>query len=295
MNSSEFITTHQSRINQYLETVLPSKELKPTTLHAAMRYSVLNGGKRIRPLLIYAVAQTFNKGEEKVDPIAAAVEMIHCYSLIHDDLPAMDNDDLRRGLPTCHKAFDEATAILAGDALQALAFEVLADNLKSQIQHDKIVEMLVFLAKACGSIGMAGGQALDISATGGDFRVADVEEIHSKKTGALISASISMASIASDCSQADKQNLFQYSQLLGLAFQIQDDILDIESSTEILGKQQGADLISDKLTYPRIVGLEKAKQKVEELYASALRYLENLSVPAPILIDLSRFMLSRES
>jgi geranylgeranyl pyrophosphate synthase len=293
MNFSHFLITYQSRINNYLAEILPSEQSEPTQLHEAMRYSVLNGGKRMRPLLMYAIAETFKSDITMMDSAAAAIEMIHCYSLIHDDLPAMDNDDLRRGLPTCHKAFDEATAILAGDALQAFAFEVLADKLKTKIESAKIVEMMIALSKACGSLGMAGGQALDIASTGKNSTAVYVEAMHSKKTGALISASIELAAMLTHCSTADRQNLSQYGHFLGLAFQIQDDILDIESSPEILGAQQGGDLLADKLTYPRAVGLVKAKERVEVLYTTALEYLENLSCSSRVLIDFSGFMLGR--
>ncbi len=292
MKFEEFVSAHQTRIVSILETYLPTKQVEPSKLHEAMRYSIFNGGKRVRPLLIYAVGQTFNCPVTLLDAPAAAVEMIHCYSLIHDDLPAMDNDDLRRGLPTCHKAFDEATAILAGDALQALAFEVLANE--TRIEAMRLVRMIKVLADACGPAGMAGGQALDIDATGQQFSADYVEMMHRKKTGALITASIYLAGLASHCSEQELLILKSYGEHIGLAFQIQDDILDIEGSTEQLGKQQGADLAADKLTYPQAVGLAVAKQKALELYNQALAYLQQLNRPITLLEQMSRYIVQRE-
>jgi farnesyl diphosphate synthase len=285
MSFSSFVTEHQARIQRVLEQHLPSPTLEPISLHQAMSYSVLNGGKRIRPLLVYAVGKTFNADLEALDAPACAVEMIHCYSLIHDDLPAMDNDDLRRGKPTCHKAFDEATAILAGDALQALAFEVIA--------HDS--RMIKLLTQACGSKGMAGGQAFDIAATGKSLTKGYVENMHAKKTGALIAASVQLAALASACTEPEFTALTQYGAALGLAFQIHDDVLDIETSTEKLGKQQGADQQAGKLTYPQVMGIEASRQRVEELYQVAINSLKTLHKPVALLEDLAGYLVKRES
>lgn len=294
MEFSIFATELQKQIQYYLETCLPSLATEPARLHEAMRYSVLNGGKRIRPLLVYAIGQSFNATLEDLNLSAAAVEIIHCYSLIHDDLPAMDNDDLRRGKPTCHKAFDEATAILAGDALQALAFEVLA-NSPSQFSDSKRLELIKLLGIACGSQGMAGGQALDLAATGKSLNLEYVEIMHSKKTGALITASAMMGAITGNANAQQLAAIKAYGDLIGLAFQIQDDILDIEGDTALLGKMVGADLAADKLTYPAIVGLETAKRKVEELYQNALAQLVSIDLNTPLLNDLSLYLIQRKT
>lgn len=288
---STSIQKYQVRIEQYLAKHLPSDHTVPKRLHTAMRYSVLNGGKRIRPLLVYALGSACNAEPAKLDAAAAAVEVIHCYSLIHDDLPAMDDDDLRRGKPTCHKAFDEATAILAGDALQALAFEFLvrADSLTDK----QIIKMIEVLAIACGSQGMAGGQALDLEATGKSLNLTYVENMHAKKTGALITASCVLGAIAGSVSEATLANIKRYGDLIGLAFQIQDDVLDIEGFTEILGKTQGADSAAAKLTYPAVTGLQEAKNKVETLYQAAIKELSALDLNTPFVQELSDFLIQR--
>lgn len=290
---NSFFTQHQLRVAAALERILPLDASEPSKLHQAMRYALLNGGKRIRPLLIYAVGATFKGDLTALDACACAVEIIHCYSLIHDDLPAMDNDDLRRGLPTCHKAFDEATAILAGDALQALAFEVLANE--SSIDIDKRLKMIHLLAQACGLSGMAGGQALDMQAEQHPFSIEYIETMHRKKTGALITASVALAALASHCSYSQYQHLKDFADYIGLAFQIQDDILDIESATEILGKQQGADLAAGKLTYPQATSLTQAKARVAELHQHALHSLAKIKMPISSLVKLSHYLMRRKN
>lgn len=285
-----FSQCYQQRVTAYIDQHLPSECTQPKILHQAMRYSVLNGGKRIRPLLVYALGQALNADDIALDAAAASVEIIHCYSLIHDDLPAMDDDDLRRGKATCHKAFDEATAILAGDALQAFAFEILLQSNLSAEQH---VQLVKTLAIACGSLGMAGGQALDLAGTGKQLDNDYVKTMHSKKTGALITASCVMGAIAAGANPQQLTVIKQYGDLIGLAFQIQDDILDIESDTETLGKTQGADLEADKITYPATIGLEQSKKEVETLYNQALEELASIKLKTSLLAQLSAFLVRR--
>ncbi len=248
MKVESFLGDCQERVNAALQGCLPALSAVPARLHEAMRYSVLNGGKRLRPLLVYATGFMLAIPFEQLDAPACAVELIHAYSLIHDDLPAMDDDDLRRGKPTCHKAFDEATAILAGDALQTLAFHIIATQADIFVQPKQCVAMLTTLTEVCGSKGMTGGQMLDLAATGQILDVDSLEFIHQLKTGALIRASVRLAGLVSGAtSEADLAMLDTFAMHIGLAFQIQDDILDIESSTAVLGKQQGADRTLQKM------------------------------------------------
>lgn len=293
-NFQRFFTHYSSHITAVLERALPPSDTAPARLHRAMRYALLNGGKRIRPLLIYAVGETFQGDLFSLDTCACAVEIIHGYSLIHDDLPVMDNDDLRRGLPTCHRAFDEATAILAGDALQALAFEILATPHPS-IAAVKQLCLLRVLAHACGSLGMAGGQTLDIQATKTQFSVPYIENMYRKKTGALITASVELAAMVSNCTVATRQHLKDFASFIGLAFQIQDDILDIEKATEVLGKRQGADIAAGKLTYPQATSLSHAKQRVTELHQQALSILAILAQPTTLLASLADYLVTRDN
>jgi len=290
-NSFEsFQAIYLERIQRLLNEYLASSEKGAARLNEAMRYSVLNGGKRLRPLLVYATGLSLNAPLEALDSAALAVEFIHCYSLIHDDLPAMDNDDLRRGKPTCHKAFDEATAILAGDALQALAFQTVSvpnPFLKAETQ----LKMIQLLSYAGGARGMAAGQMLDIEAENKNLSLLELENIHSLKTGALISASIELGAIAA---QNPNEALRQLGFELGLAFQIQDDILDIESSTAVLGKQQGADQALEKSTYPKIMGLDNAKLEFRKHYDVAFELLDRLEMGSSYLSGLMRHMLNRE-
>ena len=265
-----------------------------------MRYSLLNGGKRIRPVLLYATAASLNCPLTHCDAAACAVELIHSYSLIHDDLPAMDNDDLRRGKPTCHIAYDEATAILAGDALQALAFEVLADTEASEVSAASRIAMMRCLASASGVEGMAAGQAIDLACIGQHISLQALEQMHQLKTGRLIVASVRMgALIASDrnesVSKTQLEALERYAQAIGLAFQIRDDILDVEADTETLGKPQGADSALDKPTYTSILGLDQAKQHALEMHREALRALDCFGIEAQRLRQLSGFIVERGS
>ncbi len=264
-------------VERALERWLPAAGIAPTDLHRAMRYAVLGNGKRMRPLLVYATGAALGIPREALDGPACAVELVHAYSLVHDDLPAMDDDDLRRGQPTCHKAFGEATAILAGDALQALAFHVLAHDEAMRASPEQRIRMIDTLAVASGSRGMAGGQALDLAAVGRTLTLAELENMHVRKTGALMRASVVLA--ASSSPQVDAgiaARLDHYAKRIGLAFQVQDDILDIEGETEVIGKPQGSDIARDKPTYPNLLGLAGARRIAAELRAEALTGIESL-------------------
>lgn len=284
----------QQRIQLYLQAWL-NKFRTPDRLLSAMRYSVLNGGKRLRPLLTYATGLGLGAKLEDLDPAAAVVELIHCYSLIHDDLPAMDNDDLRRGQPTCHKAFDEATAILAGDALQTLAFEILAEHEQPWNLSSRVLSVKT-LAQASGIAGMAGGQMLDIEAENKRISLPELETLHSLKTGALIRASVRLGALAAGCQDAQcLENLDQFARLIGLAFQVQDDLLDVESSTEVLGKRAGADEALNKMTYPSLLGVEVAKTHLQDLYHQASVVLAGISCQTLYLQEVWNLLKNRQS
>jgi farnesyl diphosphate synthase len=290
----EYLSLCQHRVEQALQQRLPSEQILPQKLHQAMRYSVLNGGKRMRPLLSYATGKTLGIEPQYLDAAACAVEFIHVYSLIHDDLPAMDDDDLRRGKPTCHKAFDEATAILAGDGLQALAFEVLANDSSIQCSPANRLKMITTLSKASGSQGMVGGQAIDLASVGTMLNLPELENMHIHKTGALIRASVSLATLASDTVDASlAKNLDAYACAIGLSFQVQDDILDVESDTATLGKTQGKDQDNNKPTYPALLGLAGAKLKAQQLHEKALDNLSPFGAEADLLRDLSLYIIQR--
>jgi geranylgeranyl diphosphate synthase type II len=283
-----------ARVERALEHRLPPAQLHPANLHKAMRYSALGGGKRMRPALVYATGQALRIPFDNLDGIACAIELIHVYSLIHDDLPAMDNDDLRRGKPSCHKAFDEATAILAGDAMQALAFYILARD--QAIAADPVIRlrMVESLALAAGSRGMAGGQAIDLASVGARLDIAQLEDMHIHKTGALIHASVMMA--AAGCAYSDariRTKLDHFAKCIGLAFQIRDDILDVEGDTAMLGKTKGADIARDKPTYPALLGLEQAKARARALHADALQSLADFDARADLLRDIAGYIVKR--
>jgi len=285
---------YQTRIAAVLDGVLPNPTAIPQRLHAAERYSVLGGGKRLRPLLVYFTGEALGLGADLMDAPAAAVELIHSYSLVHDDLPAMDDDDLRRGRPTTHRAFDEATAILAGDALQVLAFSILAQSHGDGAAPSARLAMIRILATASGTAGMAGGQALDLDAVGRQLELADLETMHCLKTGALIRASVLMAAAcAADLPDAARAALDGYAADIGLAFQIQDDILDVEGTTAFLGKQTGADAARDKPTYVSLLGLDAAKQQARALQHRACRRLEILGEQGQILATLANYAVER--
>lgn len=257
----------------------------------AMRYATLGGGKRLRALLVYATGEAMGANSAALDSAAAAVEMIHAYSLVHDDMPIMDDDDLRRGRPTCHKAFDDATALLVGDALQTLAFETLTDNTLSASQQ---VMMVKRLAKASGAYGMAGGQAIDLESVGKKLDIDALQSMHKLKTGALIRASVVLGALAAnDCEEDTLKHLERYADCIGLAFQVQDDVLDVIADTETLGKTQGADIALNKPTYPALLGLEKAQQKAVALIEKALGQLAELSFDTQTLAALAQFVVKR--
>ena len=288
---SEFeslLKSYQARINHKLEGLLPMND---TLLSRAMRYSVLNGGKRLRPMLVYLIGELSDTESEYLDTLACSVELIHCYSLIHDDLPAMDDDDLRRGNPTTHKKFDEATAILAGDALQPLAFELITSIETSDRNK---VEMIRSLAKACGHLGMVGGQIKDIHSQN-IFNVESLDLMHSEKTGRLIEASIETSGILSGLSKNDIESLKNYGAKIGLAFQIQDDIIDIESPSYVSGKDQGSDITKDKTTYPSLVGLDESRMRAKELANQAKKILLPITKNTDNLIRLADYIVSRQA
>jgi geranylgeranyl pyrophosphate synthase len=290
----EFMQACQIRAEAALDARLPAANKLPERLHQAMRYSVLGGGKRLRPLLTYATGLALGLPLDVLDGPASAVELIHVYSLIHDDLPAMDNDELRRGKPTCHVAYDEAIAILAGDALQAQAFYVLAHDPTLAVPAENRLAMIETLALASGSLGMVGGQAIDLDAVGKDLDLPSLENMHIRKTGALIRASVKLATLAkTDIAPELADKLDHYAKCIGLAFQIQDDILDEESDTQTLGKTQGKDKDNNKPNYPALLGLSGAKQKAAELHEEAMETLAPLGSEGDILRALSLFIVQR--
>jgi farnesyl diphosphate synthase len=292
----ERIAAYRARIETVLDAYLPPPERVPQRLHAALRYSALGTGKRLRPILVYATGEALGAPLERLDAPAAAVELIHAYSLVHDDLPAMDNDDLRRGRPTCHRAFDEGTAILAGDALQVLAFRILATEAMRDGEIPAYTRMIHLLAEASGTDGMAGGQALDLAAVGQQLTVEELENIHRRKTGALIRASVLMAAmVANETDTRRLARLDRFAQDLGLAFQIQDDILDVEGDAATLGKPTGADRAKDKPTYPSIAGMAAAKRRCRDLHARAVEALADFGPGAEHLRWLADFVIERNS
>ncbi len=285
---------YQTRVEHALERYLPRADAPPVDLHRAMRYAVLDGGKRIRPALVYAAGRAVEADLEALDAPACAVEIIHAYSLVHDDLPAMDNDDLRRGKPTCHKAFGEATAILAGDALIALAFQLLAHDAMPSVSDRMRVKMIETLAQASGSRGMAGGQAMDLAAVGKNLSRAQLELMHVKKTGALIRAGVLLGAYCrSDVEEAVLTKLDRYAKRIGLAFQITDDILDETADTQTLGKTQGADRALNKPTYPALLGINQARQIARDLRDEAQESLQGLNSRADALRWLADHMVER--
>lgn len=295
-----FIQQCHTDVDRALEELLPLAQAAqdPTQLRHAMRYSLFNGGKRVRPTLAYASAlaidaRALQTHKPLLDRVACALESLHSYSLVHDDLPAMDDDDLRRGKPTCHIAFDEATAILAGDALQTFAFELLcsADNIEAGTQ----LALIKQLAHASGASGMVLGQAIDLAAVDQQIDLAQLETMHRHKTGALIRASVSMGASALNASTAQLAALDTYASAIGLAFQVQDDILDVTADTQTLGKQQGADIARNKPTYVALLGLDSARAKAQELHQQALAALESFDSNADYLRALSQYIIARKN
>jgi len=281
------------RAEQALDRSLPPAEHSPAELHRAMRYAVLGGGKRLRPLLVYAAAHALGEDGPQLDAAACAVELIHAYSLVHDALPAMDDDALRRGRPTCHIVFGEAMAILAGDALQALAFEILADNPVSRLDAATSMAMLRALGRACGAEGMAGGQALDLAAVGHPLTLAELEHMHACKTGALIRASVQLGALAAGADAATRRALDDYAHAVGLAFQVRDDILDVEGESTVIGKTAGKDAAADKPTFPSIIGLDASRARLVELTDSALAAVTPLGEDAGLLRELAHYAAHR--
>ncbi|XQA75028.1 polyprenyl synthetase family protein [Xanthomonas sacchari] len=281
----------RERVEAGLQAQLPTATLAPQRLHAAMRHATLGGGKRMRPLLVYASGALFGADAARLDAPALAVELIHAYSLVHDDLPAMDDDALRRGQPTVHIAFDEATAILAGDALQSLAFALLANA--EDAAATLRVQWLQTLAEAAGAAGMCGGQALDIDATGRVQALPDLQRMHALKTGALIRASVRLGALGGGADAAALAQLDGFATALGLAFQVRDDILDVEASSEQLGKTAGKDVAQAKSTYPALLGMDGAKAKLAELAQAMQDSLEGYGAAADALAALARLAVDR--
>jgi geranylgeranyl pyrophosphate synthase len=285
----------QVRLEHALEQFLPVATTHPSGLHETMRYAVLGSGKRIRPTLVYAGGMATGAAQARLDIPACAVELIHAYSLVHDDLPAMDDDDLRRGKPSCHRAFGEANAILAGDALQSLAFQILAQNKSHNTDAATRLEMIRTLAQASGSRGMAGGQAIDLAATGQQLNIAELEDMHIHKTGALIRASVVLGAMCgNDVDSVQVGRLDHYAKCIGLAFQIRDDILDVEGVTETLGKHTGMDQHREKSTYPAIIGLDAARERARELHTDAMDSLTGFGENADPLRWISAYIIERE-
>lgn len=291
----DFLRFSQHRVENALQEILPAPAKAPQKLHQAMHYAALGPGKRIRPMLVYAAGQALNISLDRLNSPACAVELIHAYSLVHDDLPAMDDDELRRGRPTCHIKFGEATAILAGDALQTLAFHILARDISGNFPDSVKLGMVELLALASGSRGMCGGQAFDLDAIGQELDVVQLENMHIHKTGALIRASVKLGAVAAENPEKDHlKRLDHYAKCIGLAFQIHDDILDIEGDTAVLGKTQGKDAANDKPTYPALLGLEGAREKAELLRQDALDQLSVFGQSAGPLRGLAEYIVSRK-
>jgi geranylgeranyl pyrophosphate synthase len=283
------------RMESALAARLPEADVVPARLHEAMRYSVLGGGKRIRPALVFATARAVGLTEDEVEAAACAIELVHVYSLVHDDLPAMDNDDLRRGRPTCHKAFDEATALLVGDALQPLAFQLLARDPKLPASPAVRLRLIDMLAQAIGTLGMAGGQAIDLAVQGLRLDIGQVEDMHARKTGAVIRASVLMAA---ECAPPLDPSLYgalsRFANAVGLAFQIQDDLLDVTGDASMLGKATGADASRVKPTHPAVIGISASQQRVRLLHNQAVHALLPFGERAESLRSLAHWLLSRQ-
>ena len=286
------VPDYLARLTRALDRRLPAAAEDPARLHQAMRYAC-DGGKRLRALLVYAAGEALGVTPEKLDAPACAVELIHAYSLVHDDLPAMDDDDLRRGRPTVHKAYDEATGILVGDGLQTLAFAVLADE--PSLQPAQRLRMVSVLAGASGSLGMVGGQAVDIASENQRISLEALQSLHARKTGALILASLQLAAAAADAAPAALEALETYGRHIGLAFQIQDDVLDETASTETLGKTAGKDLAQHKSTYPSLLGLDGARQRAAALFEEAREVVGRLPGGGGALVWLADFIEGRKS
>ena len=286
------IAHYRERVEAKLDAVLPPATERPRRLHDAMRYAVFNGGKRVRPLLVYASGECLGIAEDLLDTPAAAIELVHAFSLVHDDLPAMDDDDLRRGKPTVHKQYDEATAILAADALQPLAFSVLAGQPK--VSADIRARLVKLVADACGSLGMTGGQSMDLSAEGKALEAAEIEHMYALKTGALIHAAVVAPALLSEGLATERAAAIDaFGRTIGLAFQIKDDLLDIEGDTDVIGKPAGSDERLEKATYPGLLGLDASRRRCNELLRGALEQLDDFEDAAEPLRWLAQFIVER--
>jgi farnesyl diphosphate synthase len=288
-----WLSEHQQRFEEVLRQLLPPADIVPQRLHAAMRYSVLDGGKRVRPLLAFAAGELAGANLNRVNFAAAAVELIHAYSLVHDDMPCMDDDVLRRGKATCHVEFDEATALLVGDALQSQAFQLLSEH---QLSDDvaKQLQMVKLLAVASGSRGMAGGQAIDLASVGKQLTLPELEQMHIHKTGALIRAAVLLGTYCGNLTQAQLDKLDRYGKCIGLAFQVVDDVLDSEADTATLGKTAGKDAYNDKPTYVTLLGVAEARRMANELHHEALESLKEFGSKARRLNELADFIVMRK-
>lgn len=288
-----FFSAAARTIDEKLDKLIPQEQIEPRKLHEAIRWSVFAGGKRFRPALVLATGKTFGVSEKKLLNAAAAIEMIHTYSLVHDDLPSMDNDDLRRGRATCHKKFDEATAILAGDVLQTLAFQAIAEdeNLSTEIR----VKLVSEIARASGTpTGMVAGQQLDLEGEGKKISIKDLEKIHHRKTGAIIRAAARTGAIIAGANEMELETVSNYAEKIGLLFQITDDLLDVTQTTEVLGKTAGKDLQAEKATYPNLYGLKAAQALAGDIYAQACMELEKINKKTDLLCDIANFILNRK-
>ena len=294
-NLKSFIGECIRLVDKKLDKVLPSENVEPKRLHQAIRHSIFAGGKRFRPVLVFAVGRTFGAETEKLISVASAIEMIHTYSLIHDDLPAMDDDNLRRGRETCHIKFDEATAILAGDALQNMAFQTIAEdeNLSAELR----IKLIKEIAEASGTpAGMVAGQQLDLEAEGFGNKVSleRLEEIHRSKTGAMIRISAKAGAIIAEANETELEAVSNYAEGLGLLFQITDDLLDVTQTTEVLGKTAGKDITADKATYPAFYGIQETKNLAQKVHDDACRELEKLESNTEILCEIAGYILQRK-
>lgn len=291
----EYLQAKRRVIDQWLDRWLPSELTPPSDIHRAMRYSVLAGGKRLRPILVIATGEAFDAPEEWLLPVGCAIELIHTYSLIHDDLPAIDNDDVRRGRPTCHKVFGEALAILAGDALFTLAFRILADFPLGPCPERKL-QLISEIAAAAGSVGgMVGGQVMDILAEGQHIEAATLEAIHRAKTGALIRVSVRAGGLLGEATAEELERLTRYGESIGLAFQIVDDLLDLTATSHQLGKTAGKDVSARKATYPGLYGIRESRARAEQLVQAAIAEIAPLNRDLGRLQQLARFILERVS
>lgn len=292
---NDYLARRAAEVNQWLDRLVPSETAPPEQLHRAMRYSLLAGGKRLRPSLTLAAGEALGADTDDLMPAACAIEMIHTYSLIHDDLPAMDNDDLRRGRPTCHKAFGEAVAILAGDALLTQAFRVLSADAPNR-EAERQVRVIREIATAAGSVdALIGGQIADIESEGKNVDASTLEYIHRSKTGAMITSSVVVGGIIAGASEEQIDKLRGYGERIGLAFQIADDILDVTSTSEQLGKTPGKDQAANKATYPAIHGIDASNARARQLVDEAVRIAAGLNLKTRVLEDLARFIIARSS